>query len=606
MRLEITYADTAFFHKALKEIEESGIDGNSVILQVRADAFPEVSIETLKAADTMLLSRFSQITFRLYAGRHPLDLSKLTALEHLRVLTIEASDIVNWPVLPSLESLMLTVDSLTTFEGLKSMQALKNLTIGRGKSTRPDLAVLASLTLLESLSIVKYTKGLEVIASLPNLKVLHLSSMRLKKWPAFPTHTLSLLKLHAVKADSPFSKKSVRATAVELSKVETLDEEAYVPAFELSNFARPFFGLPPIPEDWERVALNAHLFLYFDGDTVKRRLSVTDDSYREELLELKTEGRHTLLPKTAKGKHQKLTPATLSRCKPQGVYFSYTRDERIVIGNYTTQRALYGVGLFDKERVSSYEALMAWVANYVAQTTATDLKTVERFKSAKRKRHRFKAGDFFRFKTGRRTYGYGRVLLDIGRLRKSPDFKAHKHYGLANLPMQPVTVKIYHIIDDGRATIESLDRLSAMPAQHIADNNLLYGDFEIMGHLPLKPEAYDFPISFGRSISAKDRGTVYLQWGEIFCETQDASLLEPYLEHGSYRNEAIGFHLDIEGTSELSACIDAGSNAPYWEKYRRRNDLRHPDNTAIRREIFSFFGLDSNKRYSDALADWRV
>lgn len=137
MRLEITYADTSFFHKALKEIEESGIDGNSVILQVRADAFPGVSIETLKAADTVLLSRFSQITFRLYAGRHPLDLSKLTALEHLSVLTIEASDVVNWPVLPSLESLMLTVDSLTTFEGLKSMQALKNLTIGRGKSTRP-------------------------------------------------------------------------------------------------------------------------------------------------------------------------------------------------------------------------------------------------------------------------------------------------------------------------------------------------------------------------------------------------------------------------------------------------------------------------------------
>lgn len=73
-----------------------------------------------------------------------------------------------------------------------------------------------------------------------------------------------------------------------------------------------------------------------------------------------------------------------------------------------------------------------------------------------------------------------------------------------------------------------------------------------------------------------------------------------FYEINPYRNEGIGFGLNID---ELEKCISDKSNNPYWEadQYERKNDLRNPENVEIKREIFSFFGLDADKSYEENL-----
>ncbi len=55
------------------------------------------------------------------------------------------------------------------------------------------------------------------------------------------------------------------------------------------------------------------------------------------------------------------------------------------------------------------EFLNGWIAD----TDAGDLADIREFANAKRRRCKYREGDFFRFKYDRRNYGYGRILLDV-------------------------------------------------------------------------------------------------------------------------------------------------------------------------------------------------
>ena len=66
------------------------------------------------------------------------------------------------------------------------------------------------------------------------------------------------------------------------------------------------------------------------------------------------------------------------------------------------------------------------------------------------------------------------------------------------------------------------------------------------------------------------------------------------------RREGIGFVID---TYKLKECIEAKSNSPFWEKYKKRNvpDLKNPDHIELKRKIFKAFGLDADKTYEENL-----
>ena len=374
--------------------------------------------------------------------------------------------------------------------------------------------------------------------------------------------------------------------------------------FELNNEQRKYLGLIPVEEHWELVKFDNGIYYYFEDDTIKKEIKVSKNYYHEaELNEKTAENRTMILPKTKRGKIKKFNYTATQSFSPFGTYFTFSTDG-VIIANYTSQRTYYSETFTEKEKIS-LDDLKKWLDKWMKETTEEDLEEIEEFKNAKRKHCKFNEGDFFAFKISRREWCFGRILMDVSKLRKDENFKKNKNYGLANLMGKPLIIKVYHKISDNKnIDLKELSKCLALPSQPIMDNIFYYGEAIILGNLPLKPEENDMFISVSESISGIDKNIAYLQYGLIYREIplSDYEKLIKELKIGAQtlRREGIGFVID---TYKLKECIEAKSNSPFWEKYKKRNvpDLKNPDYIELKRKIFKAFGLDADKTYEENL-----
>ena len=374
--------------------------------------------------------------------------------------------------------------------------------------------------------------------------------------------------------------------------------------FELTNEQRKYLGLIPVEEHWELVKFDNGIYYYFEDDTIKKEIKVSKNYYHEaELNEKTAENRTMILPKTKRGKIKKFNYTATQSFSPFGTYFTFSTDG-VIIANYTTQRTYYSEIFSEKEKIS-LDDLKKWLDKWMKETTEEDLEEIEEFKNAKRKHCKFNEGDFFAFKISRREWCFGRILMDVSKLRKDENFEKNKNYGLAHLMGKPLIIKVYHKISDNKnIDLKELSKCLALPSQAIMDNIFYYGEAIILGNLPLKPEENDMFISVSESISGIDKNIAYLQYGLIYREIplSDYEKLIKELKIGAQtlRREGIGFVID---TYKLKECIEAKSNSPFWEKYKKRNvpDLKNPDHIELKRKIFKAFGLDADKTYEENL-----
>ena len=374
--------------------------------------------------------------------------------------------------------------------------------------------------------------------------------------------------------------------------------------FELTNEQRKYLGLIPVEEHWELVKFDNGIYYYFEDDIIRKEIKVSKNYYHEaELNEKTAENRTMILPKTKRGKIKKFNYTATQSFSPFGTYFTFSTDG-VIIANYTTQRTYYSEIFSEKEKIS-LDDLKKWLDKWMKETTEEDLEEIEEFKNAKRKHCKFNEGDFFAFKISRREWCFGRILMDVSKLRKDENFEKNKNYGLAHLMGKPLIIKVYHKISDNKnIDLKELSKCLALPSQAIMDNIFYYGEAIILGNLPLKPEENDMFISVSESISGIDKNIAYLQYGLIYREIplSDYEKLIKELKIGAQtlRREGIGFVID---TYKLKECIEAKSNSPFWEKYKKRNvpDLKNPDHIELKRKIFKAFGLDADKTYEENL-----
>ena len=374
--------------------------------------------------------------------------------------------------------------------------------------------------------------------------------------------------------------------------------------FELTNEQRKYLGLIPVEEHWELVKFDNGIYYYFEDDTIKKEIKVSKNYYHEaELNEKTAENRTMILPKTKRGKIKKFNYTATQSFSPFGTYFTFSTDG-VIIANYTSQRTYYSEIFSEKEKIS-LDNLKKWLDKSIKETTEEDLEEIEEFKNAKRKHCKFNEGDFFAFKISRREWCFGRILMDVSKLRKDENFEKNKNYGLAHLMGKPLIIKVYHKISDNKnIDLKELSKCLALPSQAIMDNIFYYGEAIILGNLPLKPEENDMFISVSESISGIDKNIAYLQYGLIYREIplSDYEKLIKELKIGpqTLRREGIGFGIY---TDDLKECIEAKSNSPFWKKYKKHNipDLKNPDHIELKRKIFKAFGLDADKTYEENL-----
>lgn len=364
--------------------------------------------------------------------------------------------------------------------------------------------------------------------------------------------------------------------------------------FELTNEQRECFGLLAVDCSWTRLELKPSPYdhhttiSYLDGNILRKVILTGNNLYSEyEICEELSDDLRYLLPKTKKGKPALLSAAALTKRTPLGMGITYARHSTgrsyIDIINHTSQKCYY---TNDYEPIRSYwmDDFRQWVENWCSDTTEADLADIAAFAAQPRQHVKFREGDVFRFKINRRLYGYGRIVLDYALMRK----KKEPFWDI--LMGKPLACSAYHIATRRKdVSVEELARLKALPSVHMMDNRLFYGEYEIIGNIPIS-DSEDYPIIYGGSIDARYRG-VLLQCGKLYRRIDGgAPLFTNFINHG------IGFGLDFT-LGVLLECIEHGSNAPYWAQDHRRvnRDLRNPKFRAELEQVCKQFDVDISR-----------
>ena len=262
-----------------------------------------------------------------------------------------------------------------------------------------------------------------------------------------------------------------------------------------------------------------------------------------------------------------------------GMCLSYSH-RYISLYNSSTQCSYYSTSYVDTD-IATINEFEEWVNNWCAETNERDIVDIENFAKQSRRHVKFNEGDVFRFKIDRRLYGYGRVLLDFDKMRK------RKEPFWDILMSKPLVCSVYHIVTErDDIPIDELKKLKSLPSTIIADNHLFYGEYEIIGNLPITKNE-DYPIMYGRSICVGEN-SICFQYGKTFREIKNGVLL-----YGGFINNAVSFTLNLQ-KKVLLDCIQANSNIPYWEnyfKYTVNCDLRNPKFYKERKEIGEQMGV---------------
>lgn len=375
---------------------------------------------------------------------------------------------------------------------------------------------------------------------------------------------------------------------------------------ELTNDQRKYFGLEPVMDSWDKVQFKGDTYrpdsiLYFEEDTIKKQVISTDKEYKEIQFNEQTENRALILPKTKKGKPKKLTPSVLESRKPIGVYLNVNSGGVLIIGNHTSQTTFYSR---DWEYRRTDSDLQKMIIEFINDSPSDHLTQIEEFRKAKRKNVKYKSGDFFSFKLNRTEFGFGRILFDVNKARKRKLLQ--ENHGLNLLMGPPVLIKLYAYKSDSKSVdIEQLKNKKSLPSDFIMDNIIFYGEFEIIGNLPLEIEEFEFPISYGKRIDQIPN--IFLQWGLIHKELPKkkfdkyiTAINDKLPEQNPYGYYSIGFRPKFD-SFDINETINNNGDFDFTkgEHYKLDWDLRNPKNDKIRTEIMKKFGLDPQKNYEE-------
>ena len=101
------------------------------------------------------------------------------------------------------------------------------------------------------------------------------------------------------------------------------------------------------------------------------------------------------------------------------------------------------------------------IERFIAESGSDHARKIEEFKRTGRKNVKFKSGDFFRFKLDRDRYGFGRVILDGPKLRKSSLLP--ERHTMLNFMGRPVFIELFAHASQGGASIGELRRILGCP-----------------------------------------------------------------------------------------------------------------------------------------------
>jgi hypothetical protein len=254
-------------------------------------------------------------------------------------------------------------------------------------------------------------------------------------------------------------------------------------SYELTNDQRKYFGLTTVDDNWDKQSLSETVTVYFDKNKLIKILNYCW-GYLEYDTEIDTRDRKILLPKTPRGKEQKLTVPRILKIKGCGVQFSGSFQGG-GIHVYDNRRNLFFIKSFSEEgEIKSYGDIDKWVSNYITKLPTTHFNWLDEQLSQKRLKVNVKEGDIIAFRIAHGEYGFARVLLDVFTERKKGDIIRPEIYWVH--PRSLIVAPYAFYADTLEINIDALIEKKTLPTLCIFDLDVYRGEMPIIGHRPLK------------------------------------------------------------------------------------------------------------------------
>jgi hypothetical protein len=262
-------------------------------------------------------------------------------------------------------------------------------------------------------------------------------------------------------------------------------------SYELTNDQRRYFGLTLVADNWDKQQLSDIITIYFDQDKIVKVLNY-HFGYFEYDTDINTKNRHLLLPKTAKGKEQKLTVSRILRIKGSGVLFSGSFQGG-GIHVYDNRRNLFFIkGFIEDGEIKTYEDIDNWINAYVAKLPAIYFDWLDQELSKKRLKVKIKEGDIVAFKIAHGEYGFARILLDVFAEKEKGDIIRPELYWV--YPRSLIIAPYAYYANTLKVDIDNLLTRKTLSTLCIFDLDVYRGEMPIVGHRPLSERDKQIPF----------------------------------------------------------------------------------------------------------------
>jgi len=252
--------------------------------------------------------------------------------------------------------------------------------------------------------------------------------------------------------------------------------------YELTNNQRRYFGLLSVADNWDKVQLSDTITVYYRDDRIVKVLDYSF-GYCEYDTDIKTKHRQILLPKTSRGKEQKLTVSKVLKIRSSGIQFSASFQGG-GIHVYDNKRNVFFIKSFAEEGdIKNYENVDNWVTNYISKVPLNYFDWLDKELSQKRLQVKIKEGDIVAFKIAHGQYGFARILLDVFARRQNGDIASSNLYWFH--PRSLIIAPYAHYADNLQIDIDKLLNKKTLPTLCIFDLDVYRGEMPIVGHKPL-------------------------------------------------------------------------------------------------------------------------
>lgn len=251
--------------------------------------------------------------------------------------------------------------------------------------------------------------------------------------------------------------------------------------YELLNSERKYFGLTPVNTNWEKCALGDTLVAYFDEEKIVKIINY-NYGYLEYDTNIDTRDRLFILPKTLRGKEQKLTIAKLCKIKGSGIQFSGSFEGGGIHIYNNKRNALLTKSFPEENYIKSFEDISNWISDYISKTPVNYFDWLDEELTRKKQKIKVNQGDIVAFKISKREFGFASVLSESYGLYKSLIIAPYAYYS-----------------DTLQIDIDNLITKKTLPAIRIFDVEIYRGTMPVIGNRSLSEIIENFQHQDGYS-----------------------------------------------------------------------------------------------------------